>query len=199
MSTTAPSPSSASQPRTTPTRASRERLAALLVLIIGLPLVVGFGRAIVDGEKQRREAPLRAILGDQVFEQLERGETTEQSYLGKNLSAPDFTLPDQHGKPWTLSKHRGKTIVMNFWSITCQPCVEEMPSLIELAEIAQAHDDVEIVAISTDSNWQAVAAMFPPHSKLTVLFDPDRSIVKGKYGTRLYPETWVVDPQGLIR
>lgn len=196
--TTSPPTTNTSQ-KAGPSRASRERMAGLLVLLIGLPLVVGFGRAIVDGEKQRREAPLRAILGDAVFEQLERGEKTEQSYLGKNLGAPDFTLPDQHGKPWTLSKHRGKTIVMNFWSITCQPCVEEMPSLIELAEITQAHPDVEIVAISTDANWQAVAPIFPKHSRLTVLFDPDRKIVKDKYGTRLYPETWVVDPQGVIR
>ncbi len=181
------------------TSGGRERLAGLVVLALGLPLVVGFGRAIVDGEQQRRQAPLRAVLGDENFEKLERGEKTEQGYLGRTLSAPDFTLPDQNGKPWTLSKHRGKTIVMNFWSITCQPCVEEMPSLIELVELARTHDDLEIVAISTDENWKAVAPLFPPHSRLTVLFDPERKVVKDKYGSRLFPETWVIDPQGVVR
>jgi hypothetical protein len=32
-----------------------------------------------------------------------------------------------------------------------------------------------------------------------VLFDPDKSVVRGKFGTRLYPETWVIDPEGVIR
>ena len=177
----------------------REHFAGLIVLLLGLPMVFGFGRAIVDGERQRREAPLRAILGDETFERLERGEKTEQSYLGKSLSAPDFTLPDKDGKPWTLSQHRGKTVVLNFWSITCQPCVEEMPSLIELAELASRKGDLEIIAISTDANWKAVGGLFPPHSKLKVLFDPERKVVRNKYGTRLYPETWVIDRNGLVR
>jgi peroxiredoxin len=115
------------------------------------------------------------------------------------LRAPDFTLPDKDGKPWKLSDQRGKTVVLNFWSITCQPCVEEMPSLIELAELASRQDDLEIIAISTDANWKAVGALFPPHSKLKVLFDPDRKVVQGKFGTRLYPETWVIDRNGIVR
>jgi len=32
-----------------------------------------------------------------------------------------------------------------------------------------------------------------------VLFDPDKAVVRGKFGTRLYPETWVIDPEGVIR
>jgi peroxiredoxin len=177
----------------------REHLAGVIVLLLGLPMVFGFGRAIVDGETQRREAPLRAILGDETFEKLERGETTEQGYLGKTLTAPDFTLPDQDGKPWTLSKQRGKTVVINFWSITCQPCVEEMPSLIELEELSRRRGGIEVVTISTDKSWKEVGALFPPHNKLKVLFDPDRKVVKDKFGSKLYPETWVVDPRGVIR
>ena len=177
----------------------RDHIAAIVVLLLGLPMVFGFGRAIVDGEKQRREAPLRALLGDDTFDALERGETTEQSYLGKTLLAPDFTLPDKDGKPWTLSKQRGKTIVLNFWSITCQPCVEEMPSLIELDELSRRRGGIEVVTISTDKAWSDVAALFPPHSKLKVLFDPDRKIVRDEFGSKLYPETWVIDPNGVVR
>jgi peroxiredoxin len=115
------------------------------------------------------------------------------------LLAPDFTLQDKDGKPWRLRDHRGKLIVMNFWTVTCQPCVEEMPSLITLAEIAKKRSDIEVVAISTDKNWNAVAAIFPPRANLKVLFDPDRKIVHGEYGTRLFPETWIIDADGVIR
>ena len=27
---------------------------------------------------------------------------------------------------------RGKTVIMNFWTKTCRPCLEEMPSLADL-------------------------------------------------------------------
>jgi len=177
----------------------REHFAGIVVLLLGLPMVFGFGRAIVDGERQRREAPLRALLGDPTFEALERGEKTEQNYLGNSLSAPDFTLPDKDGKPWTLSKQRGKTVVLNFWSITCQPCVEEMPSLIELDELSRRRGGIELVAITTDKSWSEVSSLFPPHSKLKILFDPDKRVVRDLFGSKLYPETWVIDPRGVIR
>ncbi len=29
--------------------------------------------------------------------------------------------------------------------------------------------------------------------------DPERTVVGGRFGTRLFPETWVIDPRGIIR
>lgn len=177
----------------------RELVVALIVLALGTPIVFAFARAMADGEQRRRQGPLRALLGDESYERLSRGEKTELHYLGDGLLAPDFTLRDQHGKPFRLSERRGKPLVMNFWSITCQPCVEEMPSLVTLAEIAKRRGDFDVVAVSTDKDWNAVAPIFPQGSKLRVLFDPERKIVKDKYGTRMYPETWIIDAQGVVR
>jgi peroxiredoxin len=179
--------------------AGREFWAALVVLCLGAPFVFIFTRAMADAELRRREAPLRAMVGDQAFDSLARGEKTELNYLGDGLLAPDFTLVDRDGKPWRLREHRGKIVVMNFWTVTCQPCVEEMPSLVTLADIAKHRTDIEVVAVSTDKDWNAVGAIFPPHSNLNVLFDPDRKIVRDKYGTKLFPETWVIDREGVIR
>jgi peroxiredoxin len=177
----------------------REFWAALLVLCLGAPFVFVFARAMADAETHRREAPLRAMLGDGAFDALSRGEKSELNYLGDGLRAPDFTLPDKNGKPWKLSEHRGKLIVMNFWTVTCQPCVEELPSLVTLATIAKQHPDLEVVAVTTDKDWAAVAPIFPPHSDLKVLFDPGAKVVREKFGTRLFPETWIIDERGVIR
>lgn len=176
-----------------------ELVPAIVAAVIGVPLVFTFTQAMADGELRRRESPVRAMLGDRAFEQLKAGEATTQHYFGNSLGAPDFTLKDQNGTPWKLSDHRGKVVVMNFWTITCQPCVEEMPSLVALANQAATRDDIELVAVTTDKSWDEVKAIFPPQSKLKVLFDPDRSIVKDKYGTRLFPETWVIDRKGVVR
>lgn len=177
----------------------RERIAALIVFAVGLPLVFMYARAMADGEVRRRETPLRIMLGDENYERLTRGERTEENYLGNHLTAPDFELRDQNGQPWRLRDHRGKIVVMNFWTITCQPCVDELPSLLELADIAHDRGDIEVVAVSADEGWKDVSALFPPNFRLKVLFDPQRKIIHDKYGTRLFPETWIIDAEGVVR
>jgi peroxiredoxin len=176
-----------------------EILAGVAVFLIGGPLAFMYASAIADGEVRRRETPLRAMLGSDAYDALSRGEPTDQHYLGSDRLAPDFTLQDREGRAWRLSDHRGETVVLNFWTVTCQPCVEEMPELEELARIVADRDDVELVTISTDREWDTVATVVGPRSPLTVLLDPDKSVVRGMFGTRLYPETWIIDPRGVIR
>jgi peroxiredoxin len=176
-----------------------ELIAALVALAVGAPLVFLYARAMADSELRRRQTPLRAMIGDESFERLARGEKTAEHYYGNSLLAPDFTLRDHQGKPWRLRDQRGKVVVMNFWTITCQPCVEELPSLLELADIAARRDDIEVIAVTTDKEWSEVAALFPPRFRLKVLFDPERKIVRDKYGTKLFPETWIIDGRGVVR
>jgi peroxiredoxin len=177
----------------------RERVAALIVFALGVPFVFIYARAMAEGEVRRREAPIRAMIGDDSFERNSRGERSEEHYYGNHLTAPDFELSDKDGKPWRLRDQRGKTVIMNFWTVTCQPCVEELPSFLELADMLRGNKDFEVVAITTDKNWSEVSALFPPHFNLKVLFDRERKIVRDKYGTRLFPETWIIDGKGIVR
>lgn len=178
----------------------RDLLAAAIVGVIGGPLLFAFGKAFAEAETHRREAPVRAMLGDESFEQLRRGEKLEMNYLGDSLLAPDFSLKDQLGHTWRLRDHIGKkVIVLNFWTVTCQPCLEELPSFSDLDRIAQDRGTFEVVTVSVDKSWSDVESLFPPDSKLRVLFDPDKSVVRGKFGTHLFPETWIIDRDGVIR
>jgi peroxiredoxin len=180
-------------------KVSADKLAALVAFILGAPFAFMMVRGFAEGELRRRELPVRAMIGDEAFEAFRDGEPAKLHYLGDDRLAPDFTLTDQHGQPWRLSEHRGKTVVMNFWTVTCKPCVEEMPSFEQLALIAAERDDVEVVAVTTDKDWATVQSLFRPESKLRILFDPEKKVVREKFGTRLYPETWVIDPAGVIR
>jgi peroxiredoxin len=169
------------------------------VAVIAFPLMFIFTGAVVDARARAREAPFRALLGNARFEELMAGQGGVPHYLGASLLAPDFTVPEQGGGQWSLSENRGKVIVMNFWTVTCRPCIQEMPTLELLAEITEDWGDVEVVAISTDRSWDEVETIIPPSSKITSLLDAEREVVTDKFGTRLFPETWIIDGDGVVR
>jgi peroxiredoxin len=178
---------------------TRERLALVIALALTVPLVFAFARAMADGATRHRETPLRAVLGDDRYEALMDGEGGFPHYLGNDRRAPDFTLRDRRGRPFRLSDHRGRVVVLNFWSITCPPCLEEMPSVETLARIAGRWGDVDVVTISTDDSWDEVSPLIARDAQATYLLDPTDEVVVGKYGTRLYPETWIIDREGIVR
>ncbi len=124
-------------------------------------------------------------------------------YMAAERRAPDFALKDLQGATVTLESLRGKVVLLNFWSKTCGPCLEEMPDLAELTKVLRDRPDVAVIAVSVDEGpddvrptLQTVLREEPP---FRVLFDPDSDVVGGKFGTHLYPETWLVDKRGVIR
>ena len=177
----------------------RKAWATFVVVLIAVPVGLLFFGAVTDARSRAVEAPFRAVLGNDRFEQMMAGKGGFPHYLGNSLSAPDFELPAHDGQPWKLSDHRGKVVVMNFWTVTCKPCIQEMPTIETLAEIAKGWDDIEVVAVSTDRSWDEVDAVVGPSSKITHLLDPDREVVTDAFGTRLFPETWIIDKKGVVR
>jgi peroxiredoxin len=124
-------------------------------------------------------------------------------YMAADRRAPSFNLKDLHGATVSLESLRGKVVVLNFWTKTCGPCLEEMPEIAELAKILRDRPDVAVIAVSVDDGpddvkptLQTVLRGEPPFA---VLFDPDSTTVKGKFGTHLFPETWFIDKDGIIR
>jgi len=125
------------------------------------------------------------------------------AYAGRDRLAPDFELPDLEGKPVRLSSFRGKVVFLNFWTETCGPCKEEMPSLADLARVLRGRKDMVLVTVTIDEDRNKVRDLLrvllnedPP---FPVLFDVDSKIVGDRYGTKLFPETWVIDKSGIIR
>ena len=46
-------------------------------------------------------------------------------------AAKDFSLQDSDRKV-NLNQFRGQVLVLNFWATWCPPCVEELPSLMNM-------------------------------------------------------------------
>jgi peroxiredoxin len=75
------------------------------------------------------------------------GPTRRELSLGS--PAPNFALPDIHGKQVRLDDYRGQVVVLNFWAFWCDTWKAEMPHLQEL--ISQQEElGFRLVAVSVD-------------------------------------------------
>ena len=109
--------------------------------------------------------------------------------------APQFTLTDD-AQTISLAQFRGHTVVLNFWATWCLPCVEELPSLMELQ---RRLPQLTILAISQDDD-PAVYRQFllDYRVNLLTLRDPSQRIPH-LYGTIKIPETYIIDRNGILR
>src|SRR5262249_39697056 len=101
---------------------------------------------------------------------------------GGGAPAPDFSLPSLDGKQVRLSDYRGKTVLIDFWSTTCDPCMVEMPHLVELYK---KHKDkgFVVLAVSLDGPESRAQVSSVAHDKemiFPVLLD-EETVVVSKY------------------
>lgn len=110
--------------------------------------------------------------------------------------APDFTVTDAQ-RSVTLSKLRGKPVVLNFWASWCPPCIEETPSLVNLQQ--RMGDKITILGVSIDENESAYLQFVKDHNiQYLTVRDPKKDS-PNLYGTFGWPETYIIDPNGVIR
>jgi peroxiredoxin len=124
---------------------------------------------------------------------------------GIGAPAPGFTVQDSDHRI-SLDQFRGKLVVLNFWATWCPPCVEELPSL-ERLQTNLRDKGVVVLGVSVDSDANDYRKFLKDHNVdfLTVR-DPGRQNEKGvvapvasKYGTYKFPETYIIDRNGVVR
>ena len=111
--------------------------------------------------------------------------------------APSFDLRTDDGVGLALSDYEGKWVLLNFWATYCKPCVDEIPSLNAL-HMELKDRGLIVVGISIDEDGEAYSQFI---AQMGIVFptgrDPERQVMS-RYGTRLVPETYLIDPQGTV-
>lgn len=112
-------------------------------------------------------------------------------------AAPDFIVQDADRKV-EIRAFRGKIVLLNFWATWCAPCVEEMPSLVQLQQ-RMKDKGVTVVAVSVDVDNDAYHNFLKDHRiDLLTVRDPDQK-ANNLYGTFKFPETYIIDRNGVVR
>lgn len=115
-------------------------------------------------------------------------------------TAPEFQAVTLDGAPVTMADYRGEWLLLNVWATWCVPCRTEMPSIQRLHD-RFGPSGLRVVAVSVDAP-NATGAIREFREELDLSFD----IVHDVAGTippaiqsNRVPETFLIDPQGVIR
>jgi peroxiredoxin len=112
--------------------------------------------------------------------------------------APNFKVNTDKGKTISRSEFGGKVLVLNFWATWCPPCIDEIPSLDEMAR-QLGPKGVVVLGVSVDRNQETyrkfLAGLRP---SFETALDPAADI-SASYGTYKYPETYIIDSEGRVR
>ncbi len=96
-----------------------------------------------------------------------------------------------------LSELKGKTVLLNFWAVSCPYCVKEMPYL-QQAYDSLSSQGVVILGINTGESTMTVAKFVNSKGfSFPILLDPDY-YASNLYVGRYLPVSYFIDKTGNI-
>jgi len=117
--------------------------------------------------------------------------------------APDFTLPTLTGGNVTLSELQGTPVVLNFWSIGCSFCRQQLPYLENVAQ--QTEGQIEVIAVNMVDSAENVQSFFGEYEPtMTVALDENSEVFvnycQNFDNSRTFiPFTLFIDSEGLVQ
>ena len=121
--------------------------------------------------------------------------------------APDFTLQDSQGSPYTLSAQKGHYVVLEWFNVEC-PFVRKHYDSSNMQVLQRTWRDRGVVWWSISSSAKgkqgSYAAAELEHkmrnagsSAAAVLKDED-GVVGKEYGAKTTPSMFIIDPEGVV-
>jgi len=117
--------------------------------------------------------------------------------LNEGDIAPDFSAKLLSGETFTLSEHRGKVIVLDFWATWCSPCVEKMPTIQALSE--QYESSAVFVGMNVGESFDEVKGFIANMGfTYNIGLDENEEIHRNLYPTIAIPYLVIINKEGII-
>ena len=117
-----------------------------------------------------------------------------------NQPAPDFALPDLHGRIHRLSDYRGQIVIVNFWSCECPHSERTDKAILSMFVQWREASPVTMLSIASNRNETAEALQAAAESRRlpAVLLDADCSVAD-LFNAQTTPHVFVIDRKGILR
>lgn len=132
---------------------------------------------------------------DLVVAMKERADQLRVSGIGSE--APDFTLEHLGEVPVSLSSLRGKYVLIDFWASWCQPCMMELPNVIEQYNNYK-EKGFEIYGVSLDRSGEAWMNTIEDKNMEWINGWDQQGEIATMYGVTGIPTTILLDKEGMI-
>ena len=109
--------------------------------------------------------------------------------------APDWTLRDAEGRAHSLSKYRGRVVVLDFWATWCTLCSKVMPRMEKLHQ-KYGERGVVVFGVSSFETGDPVALMKKKRCTYGLLLKGEE--IAPAYGVETLPVVCSIGPDGRV-
>jgi cytochrome c biogenesis protein CcmG/thiol:disulfide interchange protein DsbE len=114
--------------------------------------------------------------------------------------APEIAGTTLDGKAFDLDAFRGDWVAVNFLASWCVPCLQEHPFLESFARRqAQAGNHVHLVSVVFGDTVDNVKKFFAENGGDWPVVTGDEGRIALDYSVVQVPETYIIDPAGIVR
>jgi len=182
---------------------NRLRLAKGLIPLRRKDEAYGHLEFAIRDQRFRRVKEFEASAYDPIREEKRFAALVAESEgnIGLGEEAKDFSLTLLEGEQIRLSDFRGSLVLIDFWSIDCPPCVNEIPTLRKLHK-EFGEDGLVILGINMNGDPERVKTfvkeedMAWPISCSGKAWQDDAVLL---YGVQAMPSIWLIDENGAIQ
>ncbi|MBL8471427.1 MAG: TlpA family protein disulfide reductase [Rhodocyclaceae bacterium] len=113
--------------------------------------------------------------------------------------APQVTFQTVAGQSFATADLRGKVVLVNFWSVSCAPCLAEMPDIAATYQKFEQRG-LRTVAVAMRYDAPSHVAGYAARERLAfdVSFDPVGQLAESFGGVAATPTSFVIDRRGSI-
>lgn len=168
--------------------------------------------SVDDAPRRRRVAPfialaLALVLGGLfwVLAGSKAGSTAMQGLVDSPLlgrPAPAVRSTTVDDGPFDLARRKGSWVVVNFFNSTCVPCRAEHPALLDFVALQRTLgvDGAEFYSIVQPPNSDDdIRAFFVERGGDWPVIRDDDGTINVAFGVAQVPETFIIDPDGIVR
>ena len=124
-------------------------------------------------------------------------DTEYDHFKMQNKPLAGLNFIDMDGKRYNRETTKGKIVVLKFWFIQCQKCIEEMPALNELIKQYENRQDIVFVSLALDKEEELKKFLQKRTFNYAVVPDQKKYVIENLKIT-IFPTHLIINKQGLV-